>query len=84
MGETETIDFEPEEDFGDTTFIGEITDNVGDVSVEINVEELLNDLDVDAILSGGDRHDAAMRRLEEIMEAKRAARELEDFDDYDI
>ncbi len=61
------------------------TDNVGDASVEINVEELIHELEVQGIHPNrqGSEH-AAKRRLEELMEKKRAKRELEDFEDYDI
>jgi hypothetical protein len=58
------------------------TDNVGDPSVEINVEELIHELEVDGVTPN--REQAAKRRLEELMERKRAKRELEDFDDYEI
>ena len=84
MSEADAKDMEPEDDFGEPTIVRESTDNVGDVSVEINVEELLHDLEVDGILSGEDGHEAARRKLEDMMEQKRAAQELEDFDDYDI
>ena len=59
------------------------TDNVGDPSVEINVEELIHELEVDGVTRPG-REQAAKRRLEELMEMKRAKRDLEDFDDYDV
>jgi hypothetical protein len=59
------------------------TDNVGDPSVEINVEALIHELEVDGITRPS-REQAAKRRLEELMEKKRAKRELEDFDDYEI
>ena len=59
------------------------TDNVGDASVEINVEELINELEVDNGSRPG-REQAAKRRLEELMERKRSKRELEDFDDYEV
>jgi len=59
------------------------TDNVGDPSVEINVEELIHELEVDGVTRPG-REQAAKRRLEELMEQKRAKRDLEDFDDYDV
>lgn len=58
------------------------TDNVGDPSVEINVEELIHDLEVDGLVPC--REQAAKRRLEELMEQKRAKRDLEDFEDYDV
>jgi hypothetical protein len=59
------------------------TDNVGDPSEEINVEELIHELEVDGVTRPG-REQAAKRRLEELMEQKRAKRELEDFDDYEV
>ena len=59
------------------------TDNVGDASVEINVEELIHELEVDDAGRPG-REQAAKRRLEELMEKKRAKRDLEDFDDYEV
>jgi hypothetical protein len=59
------------------------TDNVGDPSVEINVEELIHELEVDGVTRPG-REQAAKRRLEELMEKKRAKRDLEDFEDYEI
>ncbi len=59
------------------------TDNVGDASVEINVEALIHELEVDGLTSAN-REQAAKRRLEELMERKRAKRELEDFEDYDV
>jgi hypothetical protein len=59
------------------------TDNVGDPSVEINVEELIHDLEVDGVM-GPAREQSAKRRLEELMEQKRAKRDLEDFEDYEV
>lgn len=59
------------------------TDNVGDPSVEINVEELIHELEVDGVVHPG-KEQAAKRRLELLMEEKRAKRDLEDFDDYDV
>jgi hypothetical protein len=61
------------------------TDNVGDPSVEINVEELIHELEVQGVTSSricGEQ--AAKRRLEELMERKRAKRDLEDFEDYEF
>jgi hypothetical protein len=61
----------------------EATDNVGDPSVEINVEELIQELEVDGVVQPC-KEQAAKRRLERLMEEKRAKRDLEDFDDYDV
>jgi hypothetical protein len=59
------------------------TDNVGDASIEINVEELIHELEVVAGgRPGGEL--AARRRLDEIMERKRSKRDLEDFEDFDM
>ena len=60
------------------------TDNVGDPSVEINVEELIHELEVQDVTSRLGSEQAAKRRLEELMEQKRAKRELEDFEDYEL
>jgi len=61
------------------------TDNVGDPSVEINVEELLHSLEQEAVSkNSGQSGTLARQRLEELMESRRARRDLEDFDDYII
>ena len=61
-----------------------VTDNVGDPSVEINVEELIHELEADGLVSRIDKEKVTRKRLEELMEKKRAMRELEDFEDYKI
>ena len=61
-----------------------MTDNVGDASVEINVEDLINEIELQGIPRQLDKEVAARRRLEELMEQRRAKRELEDFEDYEI
>ena len=58
------------------------TDNVGDPSVEINVEELLQTLEAEHPSDLANRPNGTRHRLEEIMESKRARQDLEDFDDY--
>ena len=63
--------------------VAEATDNVGDPSVEINVEELIHELEVDGVVQPA-KEQAAKRRLELLMEEKRSKRDLEDFDDYDL
>ena len=76
-------DKESEEEDSGTTEVAAETDNVGDASVEINVEELIHELEVDNGSHPGSEK-AAKRRLEELMEKKRSKRDLEDFDDYDV
>lgn len=58
------------------------TDNVGDPSVEINVEELLQTLEAELPAGLEDKVVGARHRLEELMESRRARQDLEDFDDY--
>jgi len=74
---------ESEEEEGGSEAAAPETDNVGDASVEINVEELIHELEGDGVARPG-REQAAKRRLEELMEKKRSKRELEDFDDYEV
>jgi len=69
------------ESTAEVRFIPENTDNVGDVSVEINVEELLYQIEEES--DSDDLRSAARRRLEDIMEKKRAAKELDDYDSVD-
>jgi hypothetical protein len=85
LKESEDDDEIEDEDDSDDSEEGEEaeTDNVGDASVEINVEDLIHELEVVAGgRPGGEL--AARRRLEEIMEQKRSKRDLEDFEDYDV
>ena len=60
------------------------TDNVGDASVELNVEELISELEAEGLGEAPECEQAAKRRLEDLMERKRHQRDLEDFDDYDV
>ena len=61
---------------------GEEDDNVGELSVEINVEQLVAEFE--GSQSGGTGSFAARRRLEELMEQKRFERALRDMDDWDF
>jgi hypothetical protein len=74
---------ESEEAEGGSEAAAPETDNVGDASVEINVEELIHELEGDGVSRPG-REQAAKRRLEELMEKKRSKQDLEDFDDYEV
>ena len=68
----------------DSDDIDDDSGNVGDPSVEINVESLIHELEADGLVSLIDKEKDARKRLEELMERKRSMRELEDFDDYKI
>jgi hypothetical protein len=88
--QTDVFDDEPLEDEDTEDTEGSVdsddepaTDNVGDPSVEINVEELLQSLEEEAgSKHAGDKGGITRQRLEELMESRRARRDLEDFDDY--
>jgi hypothetical protein len=88
--ETEEVEkAEPEassegEDEAEETAPAPETDNVGDPSVEINVEALIHEIEAEGEASRPGRELAAKRRLEDLMERKRSKRELEDFDDYEV
>ena len=77
---------EPVDDADDDMEYGQDseTDNVGDASVELNVEALINELEADGLIACGANGQAAKRRLEELMEMRRSRKDLEDFDDYDV
>jgi hypothetical protein len=58
------------------------TDNVGEASVEIDVESLIADVEAEAA-EGVDASGRIRRKLDAIMERKRRHEELIDFEDYD-
>ncbi|RMF96011.1 MAG: hypothetical protein D6727_09365 [Gammaproteobacteria bacterium] len=60
------------------------SDNVGETSVEINVDELIAEMEAEGIRTDHLHGNYARRRLEELMEQRRLARELGDFDDLDF
>lgn len=59
------------------------TDNIGDISVEVNVEDLIAQIEAeskDAAAPSG----SARRKIEDILEEKRIAKEIMDLQDFDI
>lgn len=54
-----------------------ITDNVGDVSVEINVEELIAEVEASQDSDSENRKEVR-RRLDEIQDEKEASKDLDD------
>lgn len=59
------------------------TDNVGDISVEVNVEDLIAQIEAES-KTGAAPSGSARRKIEDIIEEKRIAREIMDLDDFDI
>ena len=74
-----------EEDVTDTVVFSNAknSDNVGDVSVEINVEELIAEFE-SAEDAEAARKKEIRRRLEEIAEQRQAMKELEDTFSFDM
>lgn len=58
------------------------TANVGETSVEIDVEELIAELEADSGVSTCSKEPDPRKRLENILEERRAARELEEIDEF--
>lgn len=61
-----------------------ISDNVGEASVEINVEGLIAELEAESRFVSKPDMISARRKLEEFLERRRVAREIEDFDDFKV
>ncbi|MEO8444596.1 MAG: hypothetical protein ABI567_06295 [Gammaproteobacteria bacterium] len=59
-----------------------ITDNVGEQSIEINVESLIAELEADSGHGSSREVQCSRRKLEDYLERKRIAQELEDFEDF--
>jgi len=62
----------------------ELSDNVGEHSVEINVETLIAELEADSHRGKTRDVHCARRKLEEYLERKRVAHDIEDFEDFEI
>lgn len=60
------------------------TDNVGEQSVEINVEGLIAELEAETRQVGKPDIISARRKLEDYLERKRVAHDLEDFEDFEV
>ena len=82
----ENVGDEGSEKFSDTVVwetTAKPTDNVGEGSVEIDVETLIAEFETEAS-EGVDESGKIRRRLDAMRERKRRHDALEDFDDYDF
>jgi hypothetical protein len=61
-----------------------VTDNVGEQSIEINVENLIAELEAETQKDKGPDVRCARRKLEDYLERKRIAQEIEDFEDFEV
>ena len=59
-----------------------VTDNVGEISVEINVEDLISELEGDLGIDPSCKVSPSRKRLDEVLEERKIARELEEMDDF--
>ena len=79
VGEVDELD-EDEQDGKDHL----ATSNVGETSVEINVEDLIAEIEADCPPRPKRTDIPARKRLEELLEERRAARELGEDDGFDV
>jgi len=79
LNETPDSDFELDE----TSALSAGTENVGETSVEIDIEELIAEFEDDNGHKSGGQDDSTRKRLEELLEQKRVAHELEELDEFD-
>jgi hypothetical protein len=79
----ELDEVEADADAGDAddTLVG---DNIGEASVEINVEGLIAELEAESRFVSKPDMISARRKLEDFLERRRVAREIEDFDDFKV
>jgi hypothetical protein len=75
----EVAEFDDEESADD---LDAPTANVGETSVEINVDELIAEIEADSGVSSGSNETDPRKRLEKLLEERRAARELEEIDEF--
>ena len=81
---TETdLDVDVDVDVDDTVAMSGRTDNVGETSVEIDVNELIAELEAEGGIQPRPRDGTARKRLEEVLEERRIAHEIEDLDELD-
>lgn len=74
----------PEADDDSLEVEAAITDNVGEQSIEINVESLVAELEAESRQDKAPDLLCARRKLEDYLERKRIAQELEDFEDFAV
>jgi len=78
-------DLDQVEEFDDeepTSTVETQTANVGETSVEIDVEELIAELEADSNIMADKSEQDSRKRLEKLLEERRAARELEEIDEF--
>lgn len=69
---------------GDLAAEPDISDNIGEQSVEINVENLIAELEAESHRGRKPDVHCARRKLEDYLERKRVAHDIVDFEDFEI
>jgi hypothetical protein len=88
LGDKDDIkDVDTKDEFDDTMEqeaeeIAAKSGNVGDPSVELNVDEIVAELEADMGIEASDHGQDARKRLESLLEERRAARELDELDEF--
>ena len=77
------LETEANPEFEVTAASGGSTDNVGETSVEFDIEELIAQLEADSGTECDSKGLSARKRLEQILEERRVARELDEIDGFD-
>ncbi len=70
-------------DIDDTAEAVKASSNVGETSVEIDVEELIAELEADCNTSHASEGQSSRKRLEDILEERRVTHELGEMDEFD-
>jgi hypothetical protein len=79
------LDSDTEDDLvmEDTVAMSGGTENVGEISVEINVDELIAEFESESGVEPSPREGSARKRLEEVLEERRVAHELDELDELE-
>lgn len=84
------VEVESSEKFSDTMILDnseaatEFSDNVGMISVQFNAEDIISEVESEGANGGMNENGRLRKRLDALVERKRRAEELADFEDYDI
>ena len=81
FNQDDIVDNDDSADLEDSS--GDDNDNVGQASVEINVESLIAEIEQDKAKSS-DNYGDLRNRLDEMLEKKKHKHDLDGFDEYDI
>lgn len=76
-------DTDQDVDFADSGDVDEGTSNIGEASVEIDVDELIEELEADRNGVPASNGPSSRKRLEDVLEERRIAHELDEIDEFE-